>query len=167
MNEQEIIRLAKGHIRIGNYSKARILLEEVPNNRVAKELLRKLDNRDARIKAQAAHGQGGGASVVVEKIIEKKANQVPRPALFIILASMALWGIAIIFFAATGGYLDNLPMFIIGIVASFFVIFALYYLFWRFYWWMLALGWLFAACFLITALALGLRSPEEILSMFP
>src|SRR5690349_7005545 len=98
MNAQEIISKAKDHIHNKEYAKARVLLELIPSNAVAADLLTKLDAYEARmvvIKAARKRGQGGGTLAPTKRVksspasaspapivvVNKKENEIPRPAL--------------------------------------------------------------------------------------
>jgi hypothetical protein len=167
MNEQERIARAKDYIRNNQFEAAKVVLEELPKNAVAIQLISQIKETQAKRRAakRARLAGRGGANlppapplpimVNVTGNHEEKHHEIPRPALLIIVGSMALWSIALIIFSIAMPSARPVPIggLIAFLLGGNLVTFFLYWLFWKFYWWALALGWLLVSCMACVGLA--------------
>jgi hypothetical protein len=148
------IERAKDAIRRGDYEKARTILEMMPDNHIARNLLGKLNRKNLKFRHETSQDI---PPVIIQNIVNT-SNQsgVPTVAFIIIVLNMLFWAFLIIGTVAFNAFTAQYQAItVMGVILSFGILLLLYYLFWRFYWWMLALSWLLASCAVVVALSLG------------
>lgn len=130
---------AKSAIKRGDYQTARTILEMMPENYIARDLLAKLNKKSMKFKHE-----GQQSSIFIQNVVNAQGSQkIPTIPLVIIIINMLLWSLLIIgTVAASPVTAQYQAVTIVGVFVGFFILLLLYYLYWRFYWWLLALSWL-------------------------
>jgi uncharacterized membrane protein len=143
---------AKQYIKRGDYEKARAILEMMPDNYIARDWLNKLNRKNLKFRHDAPLN-----SVTIQNVVNSpNQNKIPTIPLILIFLNMLFWAFLIVgTVAMTPVGTQFQATVIIGVFLGFAVLWLLYYLYWRFYWWLLALSWLMATCSVIAAFAAG------------
>lgn len=164
------IRRAREHINNGRYTEARLILEDLAEyDDRAHQMLMRLDS----IQAGRSKFQHPSQGVIFNQTIQQVNNSgstrnkgcfgdIPTVALIIIVLNMVFWGLLTVGVAAANSPEAGAQAFI-GVTVFFLISFILSYLYWKFYWWMIALSWTILTLVTLCAAVYGVQS----LNAFP
>ncbi len=144
---------AKAAIERKDYQAARTILEMMPDNLIARDWLRKLNRKSFKFRHEKSYTPRPALS-------SPERRAVPIVAIVIIGLNMLFWAVALLLFAMMNP-LDSQTQarVVLAVVAALVGLPILYYVFWRWFWWALAAGWLLLTFGFIIALAQGWQIP--------
>jgi hypothetical protein len=147
------LRRAKEAIKRRDYDTARTILEMMPDNYIARDWLAKINRKNLKFRHDAP-------SVFIQNNVgyQPGGPTVPKIPLIIIILNMLFWAFLIVSTVAMNAVTAQYQaVTILGLFVGFGFLLLLYYLYWRFYWWMLALSWLLLTCGFFAALSAGMQ----------
>ncbi|MEM9954356.1 MAG: hypothetical protein AAF846_22285 [Chloroflexota bacterium] len=183
-NEMGKLHTARALVRDGKYGQALQILEELDTPHARKmhakilEKIRHADYDDEQsdemfkrpqsLQSGAYNLQQASQPFVFNQTIQQVNNSslnakkgcfgdIPTVALIIIVLNMVFWGFLTVMTAAANSPEAGAQAFI-GVTVFFLVSFILSYLYWKFYWWMLALSWTILTGFTLCAAIYGLQN---------
>lgn len=142
------IDIAKAYIKQRRYEEARDILVMMPDNYSAQRLLERLDRFQYGPRQDFSKSSN---PVVINQTFQQNNSNInsnnsgclsgiPRLAIIIIILNMIIWGSVVVIGASATSPETGIAAFIL--VTFFFgVTFILSYLYWKFFWWMIALSW--------------------------
>lgn len=158
------LEIAKQYIKQKRYSEARDILVMMPDNHIAQDWLQKLD----RIQyGQPQDFSRSSNPVVINQTIQQVTQleknrgcfgDIPSVPMVLIILNMILWGGVVIAGAFTESPETGAGA-LIGVPVFFAIAFLLYYLYWKFYWWMLAISWTLLTVLTICSVIYAVQNP--------
>lgn len=152
---------AKNYVRDGELDKARIILESMPDNEDAQDLLKKLRRHQMRYSRKSKQAQAMQSqmfqpqqNVTINQTIQQNNNRgcfgdIPSVPMALILINMALWACIMSFIVSVAAGSEYFVIALCGITVWFAFAIVMQYLLWKFFWWMLALSWTLSTIILI------------------
>jgi len=152
---------AKMYIREGRYDDARIVLEQMQGNYEAEKLLQKL-RRHQRKQAMQSQMFQPQQNVIINQTIHQVNNNrgcfrdIPQMPMALILINMGLWTCIMSFTVSTVSGSEYFLVALCGMTVLFAFVIVIQYLYWKFFWWMLAISWtLSTIIFAVIAMAIS------------
>lgn len=139
--------IARSYIKQKRYQEAKQILLMMPGNLKAQEWLDRINRIQASQMQEFSYNRD---PVVINQTIQQVNNnsnsgcysEIPGCALALITLNMVVWG-GLTVLTAFAFSPESGVMALFGVIMFFGISLLLSYLYWKFYWWMLALGWTF------------------------